>query len=240
MMYHYRAVGTYSGGMSYGSDMTFTTSSCDTTPNSFTFTDQTNVALNTTMTSDAITVNGITCAASLSVTGGTYSINGGAYTSASGTVDSGDTVTVRVQSSDTYDSTTCATLTIGGVSDAFSVTTAFADGTVPSFIGIFRSGSWYLDTNGAAGWQGDDTSIRFGMSGDTPIVGDWNCDGRHNIRVFRNGWFYLDSNDTVGWQSDDNSIRFGLTGDIPLVGNWWVAMISKLRNAYQKSENPEL
>ena len=100
------------------------TPTCDTIPDSFTFTDQTGVALSTAATSNQITVSGMTCAASISITGGTYSINGGAYTNATGTVyPIGDTVTVRQTSSGSYSTKTDAVLTIGGVSDTFSVTT---------------------------------------------------------------------------------------------------------------------
>ena len=95
----------------------------DSTPNQFTFTDQTNVALSTVITSNTITVSGINTAATISITGGEYSINGGSYTSSSGTVNNGNTVTVRQTSSGSNSTTTNATLTIGGVSDTFSVTT---------------------------------------------------------------------------------------------------------------------
>ena len=102
------------------------TNSTDTTPDSFTFTDQTNVELNTTGTSNTITVSGINAATPISITGGTYSINGGSYTSVDGTVSNGNTVTVQLLSSGSYTTTTNATLTIGGVSDTFSVTTQAA------------------------------------------------------------------------------------------------------------------
>jgi Abnormal spindle-like microcephaly-assoc'd, ASPM-SPD-2-Hydin len=96
----------------------------DIIPDPFTFTDQTNVALSTVITSNTITVSGIDAASPISITvGGTYSINGGAYTNAGGTVSNGNTVTVRQTSSGSYSTTTNATLTIGGVSDTFSVTT---------------------------------------------------------------------------------------------------------------------
>ena len=95
----------------------------DTTPDAFTFTDRTNVAINTEFKSNAITVSGIDAPANISVTGGTYSINGAAYTSASSTVTVGNTVKVRKVSASTYSTTKSATLTIGGVSDTFSVTT---------------------------------------------------------------------------------------------------------------------
>jgi N-acetylneuraminic acid mutarotase len=98
----------------------------DTTPDQFAFTNKTNVSLNATITSNSITVSGINSAAGISITGGSYSVNGGSYTSTGGTVNNGDTVKVQLTSSGSYSTTTNATLTIGGVSDTFSVTTQVA------------------------------------------------------------------------------------------------------------------
>ena len=99
----------------------------DTTPDAFTFTDQTNVALNTVITSTpAITVSGIDAATPISITGGTYSINGGAYTSSSGSITNGQSVTVQHTSSGSNSTATNTTLNIGGVTDTFTSTTAAA------------------------------------------------------------------------------------------------------------------
>jgi MYXO-CTERM domain-containing protein len=100
-----------------------TTVPADTTPDAFAFTDQTGVALNSAITSNEITVAGINAAAPISVTDGQYSINGGAFTAAAGTVLAGNTVRVRVTSSATVSTAVNATLTIGGVSDTFTATT---------------------------------------------------------------------------------------------------------------------
>jgi hypothetical protein len=102
----------------------------DTTPDQFTFIDQTVVPLSTLITSNTITVSGINTAATISIVGGQYAINGGDYTSDEGTVDNDDTVTVQQTSSADYSTTTDATLTIGEVSDTFSVTTAAPPVTV--------------------------------------------------------------------------------------------------------------
>jgi uncharacterized protein YkwD len=102
---------------------TTTTTIADSTPAPFTFTDQTNVPLNTVVTSNSITVSGINTAAVISITGGMYSVNGGAYRSDSYIVNNGNTVTVQLTSSGSYFTKTDATVTIGGVSDTFSVTT---------------------------------------------------------------------------------------------------------------------
>jgi MYXO-CTERM domain-containing protein len=120
--FSYRAV---SGALDDVATVTVTVSAPpDTTPDAFSFTDQTDVALSTVITSNVITVSGINAAAAISVTGGEYSINGGAYTAAAGTVTNGQSVTVRQTSSASASTATNAVLTIGGVSDTFTVTTA--------------------------------------------------------------------------------------------------------------------
>jgi hypothetical protein len=103
-----------------------TTLAMDTIPDAFSFTAQTGVALNSVATSNTITLAGINSASAISIAGGTYSVNGGAYTSVAGSVSNGDTVTLRQTSSGSYATLTTATLTIGGVSGAFSVTTLAA------------------------------------------------------------------------------------------------------------------
>jgi hypothetical protein len=91
----------------------------DTTPDTFTFVDQTGVALSTVIESAPITVAGINTAASISVAGGEYAISTdggssyGAYTSAVGTVTNGNKVKVRHTSSASNSTATNTTLTIG-------------------------------------------------------------------------------------------------------------------------------
>jgi len=94
------------------------------TPNSFSFTDKVDQPLNSRIESDSITISGINILAPISVSaGGDYSINGGAYSSTPGIVKNGDIVTVRQTSSGSFSTRTDVVLTIGGVSDTFSVTT---------------------------------------------------------------------------------------------------------------------
>jgi hypothetical protein len=110
----------------------FPSTPSDSIPNQFTFTDQTKKELNTQYESNTITVSGINEPADISITaGGEYKINNGSYTSASASdaVNNGDTVTVRQTSSGNYSTKTDATLTIGGVSDTFSVTTKSEHGS---------------------------------------------------------------------------------------------------------------
>ena len=143
----------------------------DTTPNPFSFTDQTGIALSTTVTSNAITVAGINAPSAISISGGLYSINGGGYVATAGTVNNGNSITVRLISSPNYSTTTNALLTIGGVSDTFSVTTLAnstggfllppASGGNPSFTSEHFSGSanCTMCHNGLNDQNGLDVSI---------------------------------------------------------------------------------
>jgi hypothetical protein len=99
------------------------TTFADTTPDAFSFPAKTEAVFNTEYTSDAITVKGIDVAVPVSITGGTYSINGGAFTSAAGTVSADQTITVKTTSASKTESTQSAVLTVGGVDGNFAVTT---------------------------------------------------------------------------------------------------------------------
>lgn len=97
-----------------------------TKPNAFSFTATSGVNRRTPIVSNTITVSGNSYAAPISISNGEYSIDDGDYTSASGKVSAGQTVTVRHISAIPYDTTTTTTLTIGGVSATFSSTTMSA------------------------------------------------------------------------------------------------------------------
>lgn len=98
---------------------------CDTTPDPFSFTSRTAIEPNTAVTSNTVTITGITGPAEISVTGGEYSISCGSATfrSSNSMVNSGDTVCVRHTTSSAFSTDTVTTLTIGGVSGTFTSTT---------------------------------------------------------------------------------------------------------------------
>ncbi|MCC7253067.1 hypothetical protein [Hyphomicrobium sp.] len=112
-----------------------TTIQADTTPDAFTFTDQTNVALSTLTTSNTIAISGINTSAPVFVTGSgaEISINGGAWGS-SGTISNGETLQVRLTSSLTPGAEMTATVNVGGVSDIWSITTVGPDTTPSAFV----------------------------------------------------------------------------------------------------------
>ncbi|MBL8225038.1 MAG: thrombospondin type 3 repeat-containing protein [Chromatiales bacterium] len=95
----------------------------DAVPDPFAFVPLTGVSLGAQVTSNAVTITGINVPVPVSVSSGEYSVNGGAYTAALGTVASGDTITVRQVSAATPATTTTAELTVGGTTAGFAVTT---------------------------------------------------------------------------------------------------------------------
>jgi len=97
----------------------------DTTPTQFSFVDKRMAEQGSPVDSDVITVAGINAASTISVSGGEYSLDGGDFTSDESTVLVGQEVVVRVISDAESGGLAEATLTIGGVSDTFSVTTAY-------------------------------------------------------------------------------------------------------------------
>jgi hypothetical protein len=123
------------GGLS--GTFTVTTRAADTTPAAFTFTDVLNSTLSTVYTSNTITVSGIDAGYSVPVSytgfGAGYSKNGGTYTTSAGTAVLGDTFSVRLTSNVGGGVAHTGTLTIGGVSDTYSVTTKVGDTTPDPF-----------------------------------------------------------------------------------------------------------
>lgn len=111
------------GGVNGTFSVTTVSAAADTTPNAFSFTAQTGVGVNTLATSNSVTIGGIDAPSPISITNGEYSINGGAFTTASGTISNGNSVVVRRMSSGSNSTAVTAVLSIGGVSGTFSVTT---------------------------------------------------------------------------------------------------------------------
>ncbi|MCD8498207.1 MAG: hypothetical protein LRZ85_09190 [Alphaproteobacteria bacterium] len=111
-----------------------TTVAPDTTPDAFGFTDQTDVAVSTLITSNSVTVNGINVSTPVSVTGAgaQISINGGAW-GTSGNITNGQSLQVRLTSSASFSTASTATVDVGGVTDVWSVTTIAADTTPDVF-----------------------------------------------------------------------------------------------------------
>lgn len=93
------------------------------TPPQFYFNDQIDVLRSTIIVSNEVSPLNVTEPVPISVAGGEYQKNADPWTSNPGFASATDVVKVRVTSSPDYDTQTSVTLTMGGVSDAFDVTT---------------------------------------------------------------------------------------------------------------------
>jgi L,D-transpeptidase catalytic domain len=79
-----------------------------------------------------------------------------------------------------------------------------------------RTGEWYLRDPAT----GETTSFYYGDPGDTPFVGDWDCDGVATPGLYRrsDGYVYLRNSNTQGVA--DLRFYFGNPGDVALAGDW--------------------
>lgn len=110
----------------------------DDVPDSFTFNAVSNAEPSTTnIESNAVTISGINIPSAISIVGGEYAVDSGGgfgpFTSAPGTISNSNQVKLRTDSSASFSALTSATLTVGGVSDAFEVTTRAGDTTPDPF-----------------------------------------------------------------------------------------------------------
>ena len=94
-------------------------------PGAFSFTNQTGVALNAIITSNAVALSGFTCAAAATCTGCTALIRNGVANGTSANFVSGDTIAVQLLSSPNPNTAVTATVTVGATtSSVWSVTTS--------------------------------------------------------------------------------------------------------------------
>ncbi len=98
------------------------------------------------------------------------------------------------------------------------------DGTGWKRMGVFRSGTWYLDMNGDGYIDAGDKTVVFGQAGDIPVVGDWRGVGRIALGLYRQGSFILDeSGHLTGVPTGLNDVTytgFGLSTDVPVAADW--------------------
>jgi FtsP/CotA-like multicopper oxidase with cupredoxin domain len=114
----------------------------------------------------------------------------------------------------------------GDCSVTMNIASAVAATFVPSpplGAGVFRKGTWFLDSNRSGTWDGIPTDIQysFGLAADIPVSGDWNNDGNTEIGVFRDGTWVLDMDGNGILQAwADVTFVFGTAGDKPVTGDW--------------------
>lgn len=108
----------------------------DTSPDVFSFPTISLVSREAIVESAEITVAGIDSATAVSIQNGEFRINGEQYQSATGEVNNGDTLQVRLTASADYDTLVTARLTVGDFQADFSVQTEVAPPTADAQIEV--------------------------------------------------------------------------------------------------------
>jgi len=77
------------------------------------------------------------------------------------------------------------------------------------------NGQWHLRDGG-----NPVDPFYYGNPGDTPLIGDWDCDGIETVAMYREsaGFMYLRNTNDFG--AADISYFFGSPGDLPISGDW--------------------
>ncbi len=109
----------------------------NTTPNVISLSDQQEVAMNSTQTSNTVTISGLAVKADISIINGEYSLNcddsNAIFTSETGKVGNGARLCVRHTSSSDMGSSVTTTVNVGGSTASFTSTTVQADSTPEEF-----------------------------------------------------------------------------------------------------------
>jgi hypothetical protein len=99
-------------------------------------------------------------------------------------------------------------------------------------IGVFRCPTpgvgvctWIVNSTGTGVFSASDAQYQYGLTGDRPIVGNWQVAGstttRKRIGVFRGGQVILNVSGSNAFVLGSDFIgNFGLPGDLPVIGFW--------------------
>jgi hypothetical protein len=101
-----------------------------------------------------------------------------------------------------------------GVSDPDEVA-AGTNPTAPVALFDTARGQWHVRAR-----DGTVSTFYYGIPGDVPLLGDWDCDGLDTVGMYRpsNGFTYLRNSNTFG--IGEIEFFIGVPGDVPLVGDW--------------------
>ena len=77
------------------------------------------------------------------------------------------------------------------------------------------TGEWHIRYR-----DGHTVSFFYGVPGDTPLMGDWDCDGTDTVAMYRESTGFIYYRDLNNFGVATDSFFFGAPGDIPIAGDW--------------------
>ena len=178
----------------------------DTYANPFTLQSRFGVGRNEVVDSNPVTVSGITSAATVTITGGLASIDGGSYFAGPGSVANGGIVRVRVTASMNYDALSVATLNIGGQTASFQVRTRKnpSDAAVVPAIALGENFTLILGSNGLVYGAGYNGTRQMGNGSTLNATAHAPVAGLTNIRRIAAG-----GNHALALRSDGTVVAWG-------------------------------
>jgi hypothetical protein len=123
----------------------------DNTPDAFTFAHIADADPSTVYASDSQIITGMDSGTAILVTGGEYRVNGGSWTSSSGTINPGDPLELRATSSSESEGVVTVTVTVGTISVDWTITTGVLSSVISNIVGAAILNSRILRSRIVAG-----------------------------------------------------------------------------------------
>lgn len=144
------------------------------TPNPFAFTALAGLEPGSLQSSEPVQILGLEAPASISITGGSYSINGLPYTEAAGSIGNGDIVELRTRAANAYGAATSARLMVGTAVAAFILESRPRDTTPEPFAfePVFSAAAGSTVISAPITVAGIDSGTRISVSGGSYQIDD--------------------------------------------------------------------
>ena len=81
------------------------------------------------------------------------------------------------------------------------------NGSGKTEIGMYKNGTWWLDTNEDGTLDAGDAVLSFGFSGNNviPVVGDWNGGGKSEVGIYSGGAWFRDYDGSHTWDATNQA-----------------------------------
>jgi type II secretory pathway pseudopilin PulG len=163
----------------------------DAVPETFSFSEKTDVEVDTPISSNTVTITDINTQIPIeNISGGEYSINNGSWRTGNSQLNNNDTVVLRIDSSSSYNTASSMDVDIGGITYTFDITTEQADITPAdfTFLDIENADLSFLYISEAIQVTDINSPTAISIVNGEYRIGNWD---------FTSDAWFVDENDTV-------------------------------------------